>query len=152
VEDCTKPFKPSHIRRRMEAKAASKTANKLRPRALIRQPRANMKGKDMKGFRPTPSPTQLYPQQWLEEFDNDKVSVLQSAKLMAVMDHVRYWRKRAPDDKIIIFSQFKHFQILLGVMLEEEEISFLYFSVSVSTTFQSNDPNVLLGRHVCKPT
>jgi hypothetical protein len=91
------------------------------------------KGKDVRNFRPKFGKKQRCAQIWLSRFDNDEINLLPSAKLRATLEHVLYWLTRAPDDQIIVFSQFRHFQVLLGIALQQHNIPFMYFSVSRST-------------------
>jgi ERCC4-related helicase len=58
------------------------------------------------------------------------MEILPCAKLVGVMEQVQDWLHEAPEDKIIIFTQFRHFQTMVGCMLEQKKINFVYFSVS----------------------
>lgn len=89
-----------------------------------------VKGKDVSNFRPKPTSKQLYARIWLRRFDNKEIDLLPCAKLKATVEHVLYWLRKAPADQIIVFTQFRHFQILLGAALERRNVPFLYFSVS----------------------
>lgn len=50
-----------------------------------------------------------------------------SAKTTMVKSTILQWQAEAPDDKIIIFTQFLEESQILGRMLQTENISFLYF-------------------------
>lgn len=83
------------------------------------------KGKDFFKFHP-----HIPPSGWLEKSDNGSISLLQSAKLRAVLEEVRGWIRDAPEEKGIIFTQWRGFQAIIGRMLEAEGIPFIYYSVS----------------------
>ena len=51
-----------------------------------------------------------------------------STKTRAVREIVRRWQSEAPDDKIIIFTQFTLCAKILGQMLKAEGIQFLYYN------------------------
>ncbi|KAJ2983324.1 hypothetical protein NUW58_g6270 [Xylaria curta] len=53
--------------------------------------------------------------------------VVPSAKTIAVKDAILQWQSEAPDDKIIIFMEFKMTGAIIGRMLQAEGIKFLYF-------------------------
>ncbi|KAH7336328.1 P-loop containing nucleoside triphosphate hydrolase protein [Rhexocercosporidium sp. MPI-PUGE-AT-0058] len=118
---CTKPFRESHIKPYSIPKAATKASKS----DAKRSPR---KGKDVRDFRPTPAQHQFCFTKWLERFDAREIDILPSAKLIGVRDKVLEWTQEAPEDKTIIFTQFRHFQVMIGCMLEKEKIKFLYFS------------------------
>lgn len=126
VSKCKKRFKESDIKHYGAEKA--KLQPVAEPNARSRA-KASVKGKDCRAFRPAPGPNQLYTQQWLQKFDADEIDLLPSTKLNAAKEQIQYWLDAEPLDKIIVFSQFKHFQILLGIVLQESKIPFLYFSV-----------------------
>ncbi|KAK1447269.1 SNF2 family domain-containing protein [Colletotrichum melonis] len=56
-----------------------------------------------------------------------------SAKLTALKETVLRWQAEAPDDKIIIFSQFNVVMKLIGRLLEAEKIDFAYLSGKQNT-------------------
>ncbi|KAI0816219.1 SNF2 family N-terminal domain-containing protein [Xylaria sp. FL0064] len=53
--------------------------------------------------------------------------VVPSAKTTAVKATILKWQSEAPDDKIIVFMEFKMAGAIIGRMLEAEGIPFLYF-------------------------
>lgn len=53
--------------------------------------------------------------------------VVPSAKTTAVKATILEWQSQAPDDKIIVFVEFKLTGAVLGRVLEAEGIQFLYF-------------------------
>ncbi|TQN70479.1 Helicase-like transcription factor CHR28, partial [Colletotrichum shisoi] len=59
--------------------------------------------------------------------------VTPSAKMTALKETVLRWQAEAPDDKIIIFSQFNVVMKIIGRMLESEGICFAYLSGKQST-------------------
>jgi len=89
------------------------------------------KGKDFREFRPTLTGDQLWASQWLQDFDKDKdTEMLPTAKLRGTIKQIEIWLEDAPDDKIIVFSQFRFFAILVGILLEQRNIDFIYYTVS----------------------
>ncbi|GJD00559.1 SNF2 super family protein [Colletotrichum higginsianum] len=59
--------------------------------------------------------------------------VTPSAKMTALKETVLRWQAEAPDDKIIIFSQFNVVMKIIGRMLESEGICFAYLSGKQNT-------------------
>ncbi|WQF85877.1 Putative helicase, Zinc finger, RING-type, Zinc finger, RING/FYVE/PHD-type [Colletotrichum destructivum] len=59
--------------------------------------------------------------------------VTSSAKMTALKETVLRWQAEAPDDKIIIFSQFTVVMKVIGRMLESEGICFAYLSGKQNT-------------------
>ncbi|KAI1259752.1 SNF2 family N-terminal domain-containing protein [Xylariaceae sp. FL1019] len=64
---------------------------------------------------------------FLRQSDRNHGPVVPSAKTTAVKDEVLKWQAEAPDDKIIIFTDFKATGAIIGRMLCAENIKFLYF-------------------------
>jgi SNF2 family DNA or RNA helicase len=69
--------------------------------------------------------------EWLEEFDKGNASLPRSAKVDAIRNKLHIWKKEAPSDKVIIFVQWSLMIRLIGVMLKEEHIPFIYYVVSL---------------------
>ena len=120
---CGKGYKESHRKPYDIPKTSTKHGGKNHTLKQI------IKGQDVRLFRPAPPAKQIYAHKWLDLFDEGKVKLLPSAKLIAVINQIRLWIQEAPDDKIIVFSQFRQFQILIGAACEDLNIAFLYFSV-----------------------
>ncbi|WYZ46104.1 hypothetical protein EsH8_IX_000329 [Colletotrichum jinshuiense] len=59
---------------------------------------------------------------------NPQIPLPASAKLTALKETILRWQAEAPDDKIIIFSQFNVCMKIVGRMLEGEGIGFAYLS------------------------
>ncbi|OHE95160.1 SNF2 family domain-containing protein [Colletotrichum orchidophilum] len=59
--------------------------------------------------------------------------VTPSAKTTALKETILRWQAEAPDDKIIIFSQFNVVMKIVGRMLEAEKIDFAYLSGKQNT-------------------
>ncbi|KAL6697301.1 SNF2 family N-terminal domain-containing protein [Trichoderma pleuroticola] len=57
----------------------------------------------------------------------DEVPILPSTKLTAAMAVLLTWRDEAPDDKILIFTQFTGTAKMLGFMLQTLNIGFRYY-------------------------
>jgi SNF2 family DNA or RNA helicase len=98
-----------------------------RPKSIKRR------GQDILHFRPSPTPNQFCFERWLQQYDEEKINILESAKLTETMNQVRDCLHKTieENDKIIVFSQFRQFQIMLGAMLAKENIMFVYFSVRI---------------------
>jgi SNF2 family DNA or RNA helicase len=95
------------------------------PKAISK---AAKKGRDTLGFVPRIE----IRSEWLEEFDKGKALLPRSAKVEAIRDKLRTWKNEAPSDKVIIFVQWSLMIRLIGIMLEEERVSFIYYVVSLS--------------------
>jgi hypothetical protein len=81
------------------------------------------KGKDLRDFRPALCADQIWAQKWLQDFDEDKgIEMLPTAKLRGVVKQVRLWLTEAPTDKIIVFTQFRLFAILVGIVLQRKAL------------------------------
>ncbi|TEY61183.1 hypothetical protein BOTCAL_0173g00160 [Botryotinia calthae] len=55
-----------------------------------------------------------------------------STKLAAIRDLLLEWRKETQSDKTIIFVQWKAMILLIGMMLEEEDFHFVYYTGDMS--------------------
>ncbi|KAJ9150822.1 hypothetical protein NKR23_g3455 [Pleurostoma richardsiae] len=87
-----------------------------------RNPERRQRGDDYNGWR-----LSTMPSFFLREYLLKPEKVLpHSTKTEAVMNIVREWRASNPDDKIIIFTQWRLLGKMLGMMLEAEEIEFVY--------------------------
>ncbi|GAW25076.1 putative related to protein RIS1 [Rosellinia necatrix] len=64
--------------------------------------------------------------------------VVPSAKTVAVKEAIIEWQLEAPDDKIIVFTEFKMTGAILGRMLRAEGIQFLYFFGDMSQVAKQN--------------
>ncbi|RYP09982.1 hypothetical protein DL765_008251 [Monosporascus sp. GIB2] len=63
-----------------------------------------------------------------------KEPLVQSTKTKAVKELVIRWQSEAPNDKIIIFTQFTLCAKILGRMLSSEKIKFLYYNGDMTVT------------------
>ncbi|KAJ8061259.1 hypothetical protein OCU04_010327 [Sclerotinia nivalis] len=82
------------------------------------------RGRDALGF----SPRLSVRSEWLEEFNKGKAELPHTPKVEAIKQKLRSWRQEAPSDKIVIFIQWKLMMRLIGIMLEEENYNFLYYT------------------------
>ncbi|GAB1316582.1 hypothetical protein MFIFM68171_06792 [Madurella fahalii] len=78
-------------------------------------------GDDLNKLQPKPE----YHSTLLEHCDKNG-NLAPSAKLEKVMAYIRKWQREAPDDKIVVFTQWRLFGMILGRKLYEEDIGFLY--------------------------
>ncbi|TDZ15639.1 DNA repair protein RAD5 [Colletotrichum orbiculare MAFF 240422] len=94
-----------------------------------------IKGFDYAGFQPTQDDKEdKKPLRFLQIADRmSHLSVTPSAKTTALKETILRWREEAPDDKIIIFSQFNVCMKVVARMLEGEGIMFSYLSGSMNT-------------------
>ncbi|KAF7928190.1 hypothetical protein EAE99_004948 [Botrytis elliptica] len=82
------------------------------------------KGRDELGFLPRLSVRS----EWLEDFDKGTAKLPHTPKVEAIKQKLQTWRREAPSDKIVIFVQWKLMMRLIGIMLEEEDHHFLYYT------------------------
>lgn len=87
----------------------------------------------MRGFRPGLAANQISALRWLKAYDEGRsTGLFASAKLRGVVNQIRAWLLEAPLDKIIIFTQFRMFAILVGLALQKKRIGFVYYTVRTS--------------------
>jgi len=55
-----------------------------------------------------------------------------------VINQIRTWLREARKDKVIVFTQFRHFQVMIGGVLEKLGIKFVYFSGDMITKQREN--------------
>ncbi|TGO39228.1 hypothetical protein BHYA_0058g00400 [Botrytis hyacinthi] len=82
------------------------------------------KGRDALGFLPR----LRVRSEWLEDFDKGTAKLPHTPKVEAIKQKLQTWRREAPSDKIVIFVQWKLMMRLIGIMLEEEDHHFLYYT------------------------
>jgi hypothetical protein len=122
---CRKPY-----RKETQVKPYHKVASE--PKGASKIKKSLRKGKDARGFRPGLTANQTWALNWLHRFDkNEETEMLPSAKLRGVMDQIKDWIAEAPNEKIVVFTQFRLFAILVGIMLEKRNLGFIYFTVSL---------------------
>ncbi|KAF2964057.1 hypothetical protein GQX73_g9507 [Xylaria multiplex] len=77
--------------------------------------------------------------EFLQQCDHDYPEpVVPSAKTIAVKEAILKWQSEAPDDKIIVFMEFKMTGAILGRVLNAEGIKFLYFFGDMSQVAKRN--------------
>ncbi|CAG8961207.1 hypothetical protein HYFRA_00013263 [Hymenoscyphus fraxineus] len=81
------------------------------------------KGKDAMGFHP-----QILSDPWVERYDKGLYKLPRSAKLEKLMEQLRKWNSEAPDEKVVIFTQWRAFAALIGRTLNEDKIKFVYYT------------------------
>ncbi|AEO70728.1 uncharacterized protein THITE_2024021, partial [Thermothielavioides terrestris NRRL 8126] len=76
---------------------------------------------------------------WIEQYDKSfpNKGLVASAKTIAVKNQILIWQREAPDDKIIVFVNWAKLACILGRMLYEEGIPFLYYFGDLSTDDKS---------------
>ncbi|SPN98981.1 uncharacterized protein DNG_02020 [Cephalotrichum gorgonifer] len=77
--------------------------------------------------------------------------VVPSAKIVGVQELIREWRQIAPEDKIIVFTQFMAVARLVGRIAQKEKTEFLYYTGDLPPVARKsalerfrNDPSVKL--------
>lgn len=100
------------------------------PRSLASKPgepdseHQRKRGEDFLGFRPKEDfESSLFRQ--LEA--NPEAEIPLSSKMRAILEQIQDWQTAAPQDKILVFSQFIDTLKLLGRVLQDHDIEFLYF-------------------------
>ncbi|KAJ0114538.1 hypothetical protein J7T55_004782 [Diaporthe amygdali] len=85
--------------------------------------RSRLRGDDYNGFQPRDeSGSTLF-----RILDTASPAVPLSSKMKAVLKQIQDWEVEAKEDKIIVFSQFIGFSRLLGRVLQDNGIDFLFF-------------------------
>lgn len=88
---------------------------------MARKPKRDY-GDDVNFVQPKEGGENLF----LKESDKYADVMVESAKVEVVMSIVRKWQKSHPNDKIIIFTQWRIMGCILGRKLQMEDIPFLY--------------------------
>jgi hypothetical protein len=78
------------------------------------------------GFRPSP----LSATDWLKRLDKSRLQIVPTAKVTEIINMILSWKEAHPKGKVTIFTQWNHFAIMLGVLLQNEKIKFVYLTVS----------------------
>ncbi|RDW92365.1 hypothetical protein BP5796_01759 [Coleophoma crateriformis] len=86
------------------------------------------KGRDARLVRPGGFRTS----RWLDEFDDGEAVLLQSAKMLEIKKQLVEWTSNAPTEKIVVFSLSRIFCTVIGRMLNELRIKFVYYTGDLS--------------------
>ncbi|EPE25681.1 P-loop containing nucleoside triphosphate hydrolase [Glarea lozoyensis ATCC 20868] len=128
---CDTPFEPA------------KHLKPWSPKNSRRNPTVHRKGKDFLQFHP-----KITSYTWAEKYDRG-IPIMKSAKTQEMTMIIKTLLTETPEEKIIIFTQWRGFAAIAGRMLEEMGCQFVYFTgdkapekrnIAVNT-FES-DPNV----------
>jgi len=87
-------------------------------------------GDDYNGVKPQISSDSY---RWLEECEEAE-KVTPSTKMVAALSIVQESQANAPEDKIIIFTEWRPSSRVLGCMLNEASIPFVYYNGAISVT------------------
>ena len=82
------------------------------------------KGKDVLKFHP-----QILHNEYLYKYDHDKASLFEGAKTQVLMGLIKGWISDFPEEKFIVFTQFKPAAAIVGRLLNEAKIKFVYYTV-----------------------
>lgn len=90
------------------------------------QQRQRRRGDDVNHFQPQGARKRSL---FLEQSDriHPAVPMTQSAKTIAIKETILRWQHEAPDDKIIIFTQWILMGRIIGRLLEDNGVPFLYY-------------------------
>ena len=116
LRDCGTAFKDTDVRPYTPSSASQSSSSFAK------------KAKDSRGFRTSVNQDSMV--KWLKKYDDNKLDVIPSAKLRGAMGQLCAWQRDAPDDKVIIFTQWRPYTIMLGSMLRTKRFGFVYFTVS----------------------
>lgn len=145
-ESCSVCEQPVGIQREVdqtiyvEARAAflaAEDSNNSRSKSTQRgEKRIRKRGDDFNGYQPRGMASV-----WLATSDQDHVRVplTQSSKTRAVLEAIECWQKDAPDDKIIVFTQWVMMGKILGRSFEDKGIQFVYYFGEMSDAERSKN-------------
>ncbi|KAK1980371.1 SNF2 family domain-containing protein [Colletotrichum cereale] len=105
------------------------------PQENVKKESEYARGFDYTGFQhPEDDKKDKKPIRFLQISDKrPEVPLTPSAKMTALKETVLRWQAEAPDDKIIVFSQFNVVMKIIGRILESEGICFAYLSGKQNT-------------------
>jgi hypothetical protein len=104
------------------------------------------RGRDALKFRPSPASARA----WLKRLDikRNRLQPLPTTKVTEIIDRILSWKKEYPRDKCTIFTQWNHFAVILGVLLQKEKIKFVYITVSLVGSYMFTfSLTLFLGKH-----
>jgi SNF2 family DNA or RNA helicase len=108
-----------------DAQGGSQSQSRRRSGKKGRNINLDMPGNDCNGFQPVGDEDGA---KFLEECDtNINLPLAASAKTAMVKDIILKWQRAKPGDKIIVFTQWVMVGRILGRVLEQEQIKFLYY-------------------------
>lgn len=88
------------------------------------------KGKDSRRYRPKSKPKQYSALEWLQNHDAREGEHQLSSKLKAVKKEITSCERGDPSDKKVIYVQWIQAAIMIGTLLEELGIGFVYYWVA----------------------
>jgi SNF2 family DNA or RNA helicase len=115
-----------------------KAARDKRLKAQRKNPERQLprqRGDDVNSFQPY---SHVGARRFLREADTSpNIPLTPSAKTTATFEAIETWQREAPDDKIIVFCQFVVFAQVLGRVLQDNKITFLYLFGDMSADMKS---------------
>ncbi|KAI0861758.1 P-loop containing nucleoside triphosphate hydrolase protein [Xylaria cubensis] len=134
--DCNKALTNSEPLRESDTEDSDIEDSTRRSGSLRSMPQVRQLGRDSFNYHPTFSKSHS---RFLRECDRAYPEpAAPSAKTIAVKETILKWVFDAPDDKIIIFVEFKMTGAILGRMLEAEGIGFVYFFGGMTSVATQN--------------
>ncbi|KAI0182833.1 SNF2 family N-terminal domain-containing protein [Xylaria flabelliformis] len=134
--DCNKALTNSEPLRESDIEDSDIEDSTRRSGSLRSMPQVRQLGRDSFNYHPTFSKSHS---RFLLECDRAYPEpAAPSAKTIAVKETILKWVFDAPDDKIIIFVEFKMTGAILGRMLEAEGIGFVYFFGGMTSVATQN--------------
>ena len=98
--------------------------DKEAPSTLPRQAKSSQKSKD--NHKPPVD------SDWLRLCEKNPQLLLPSSKTIAIKAQMVKWLNEAPDDKIIIFTQFRVMARVIGLICDREKVEHVYFTGDMS--------------------
>ncbi|KAI1176782.1 P-loop containing nucleoside triphosphate hydrolase protein [Nemania sp. FL0916] len=125
VHDARSPSRPSSIK--LESQKFETQDGRSISVVPSSQAKARSPGDDYNGIQPRAS--QNF--RWLDECDR-LGPVFSSTKTNATLDIIKNWQSEAPDDKIVVFVEWLLTARILGRMLNEVNVNFVYYNGHMS--------------------
>lgn len=113
-----------YVKARAAFLAAEKSSGRRAKSMHKGEKRERKRGDDFNGYQPKGMASI-----WLAESDKShpKLALAQSSKTRAVLEAIDCWQRDAPDDKIIVFTQWVTMGKVLGRNFEDKGIQFVYY-------------------------
>ncbi|PVH89540.1 hypothetical protein DL98DRAFT_579331 [Cadophora sp. DSE1049] len=124
--ECDRAYEITSLKRVASGKKSSSKSKKSKKESSNKPVRH---GEDSLGNLPP-----LIHMPWLREFDAGRSKMPPSTKLTALENQIRTWMIEAPEDKHIIFTQWRGFTGVIGRLLKKRNVKFVYFTGDMTST------------------